>query len=474
MTAFREQRAAGLRGTLSDARPTLRLAIGRADASEADAVDAVRAWIEAQRAAARGSTPAAPAARPRCAAVRTRADYEAWYPVFAGSGLVVPTWPVAYGGLDLSPARRAPGRAGAARRSTSAGSTRSASTSRRPRCSRTAPRSSGCASCRRSCATRRCGASSSASRRAGSDLASLATRADARRRPLDRDRPEGVDHVGAPRRLRRAARAHRPRRAEARGHHVLPARPAPAGRRGPAAAPHRRRGRLQRGVPRRRGRARRAAGRRGRRRLEGRQRDALGRAADGVGRGLGRRRSHRRARRRSRARARAPHRAATDDPRRAAGVDARPQRGAHPRLDESAGARAGEGRPVARSGELDRQGAPGRPEPAHAAARDRAARDGRDRLDRRDAAAAKCAGCCAAAPTRSRAAPPRSTRTWSASACSACPASPTRGAARRGGRRRIDGDRDELRDARGRAPTGPVGWLEFNRPGGRQRDERAR
>jgi alkylation response protein AidB-like acyl-CoA dehydrogenase len=35
--------------------------------------------------------------------VRTRADYERWYPTFAASGLVVPTWPVAYGGLDLPP-----------------------------------------------------------------------------------------------------------------------------------------------------------------------------------------------------------------------------------------------------------------------------------------------------------------------------------------------------------------------------------
>ncbi len=35
--------------------------------------------------------------------VRTRADYEAWYPVFADSGLVVATWPVDYGGLDLTP-----------------------------------------------------------------------------------------------------------------------------------------------------------------------------------------------------------------------------------------------------------------------------------------------------------------------------------------------------------------------------------
>src|SRR5436309_605849 len=35
--------------------------------------------------------------------VRSRADYEAWYPVFADSGLVVATWPVEYGGLDLLP-----------------------------------------------------------------------------------------------------------------------------------------------------------------------------------------------------------------------------------------------------------------------------------------------------------------------------------------------------------------------------------
>jgi alkylation response protein AidB-like acyl-CoA dehydrogenase len=36
--------------------------------------------------------------------VRTRADYEAWYPVFAASGLVVPTWPPEYGGLAVTPA----------------------------------------------------------------------------------------------------------------------------------------------------------------------------------------------------------------------------------------------------------------------------------------------------------------------------------------------------------------------------------
>ena len=36
--------------------------------------------------------------------VRTRRDYEEWYPAFGSSGLVVPTWPVEYGGLDVSPA----------------------------------------------------------------------------------------------------------------------------------------------------------------------------------------------------------------------------------------------------------------------------------------------------------------------------------------------------------------------------------
>ena len=35
--------------------------------------------------------------------VRTRADYEAWYHIFGESGLVVPTWPREYGGLDLTP-----------------------------------------------------------------------------------------------------------------------------------------------------------------------------------------------------------------------------------------------------------------------------------------------------------------------------------------------------------------------------------
>jgi alkylation response protein AidB-like acyl-CoA dehydrogenase len=35
--------------------------------------------------------------------VRTRADYERWYPQFAASGLVAPTWPVEYAGAGLTP-----------------------------------------------------------------------------------------------------------------------------------------------------------------------------------------------------------------------------------------------------------------------------------------------------------------------------------------------------------------------------------
>jgi alkylation response protein AidB-like acyl-CoA dehydrogenase len=65
-----------------------------------DAVSLVREWVQQhvpeswREAAQRGG-----AAEIR--KVRSRADYEKWYPVFGASGLVVPTWPVEYGGLDL-------------------------------------------------------------------------------------------------------------------------------------------------------------------------------------------------------------------------------------------------------------------------------------------------------------------------------------------------------------------------------------
>ncbi|MHB8465479.1 MAG: acyl-CoA dehydrogenase family protein [Acidimicrobiales bacterium] len=66
-----------------------------------EAIAAVRAWVDAnvpapwREAASRGGPTA-------IRAVRTRAEYEAWYPAFGRSGLVAPTWPVAYGGLDLA------------------------------------------------------------------------------------------------------------------------------------------------------------------------------------------------------------------------------------------------------------------------------------------------------------------------------------------------------------------------------------
>ncbi|MFP3899995.1 MAG: acyl-CoA dehydrogenase family protein [Acidimicrobiia bacterium] len=75
-----------------------RLAVGPETPAEAVVV-AVRAWIgEHVPAAWREAAAGGPNAIRR---VRTRTEYEEWYPVFGASGLVVPTWPVAYGGLGL-------------------------------------------------------------------------------------------------------------------------------------------------------------------------------------------------------------------------------------------------------------------------------------------------------------------------------------------------------------------------------------
>jgi alkylation response protein AidB-like acyl-CoA dehydrogenase len=62
----------------------------------------VRAWLEASvpRAWLEAGRRGGPA---EIRTVRSRTQYEEWYRVFGVSGLVVPTWPVAYGGLDLSP-----------------------------------------------------------------------------------------------------------------------------------------------------------------------------------------------------------------------------------------------------------------------------------------------------------------------------------------------------------------------------------
>src|SRR4029450_7872308 len=72
------------------------LAVTRATATT-DVAAAVRAWIAdnvppAWRDAARRGGAAA------IREVRSRADYEEWYPVFARSGLVVATWPAEDGG----------------------------------------------------------------------------------------------------------------------------------------------------------------------------------------------------------------------------------------------------------------------------------------------------------------------------------------------------------------------------------------
>jgi alkylation response protein AidB-like acyl-CoA dehydrogenase len=70
-------------------------------ATEDDVAEAVRDWIAAEvpaawRAAAERGGPSV------VRTVRTRAEYEQWYPAFARSGLVVPQWPVEYGGLGWS------------------------------------------------------------------------------------------------------------------------------------------------------------------------------------------------------------------------------------------------------------------------------------------------------------------------------------------------------------------------------------
>ncbi len=83
-----------------DRRPGDRLALPAAP-GEADVAAAVTAWIEDHVPAAWRA--AAPGGRAAIRAVRPRREYEEWYPVFADSGLAVATWPVPYLGLDLSP-----------------------------------------------------------------------------------------------------------------------------------------------------------------------------------------------------------------------------------------------------------------------------------------------------------------------------------------------------------------------------------
>jgi alkylation response protein AidB-like acyl-CoA dehydrogenase len=78
---------------------------GRLPLDPTSSLDAVReqvgAWVEAI--VPEAWRVAASDGRAAIRAVRPRAEYEEWYPTFADSGLAVATWPVEYGGLDLSP-----------------------------------------------------------------------------------------------------------------------------------------------------------------------------------------------------------------------------------------------------------------------------------------------------------------------------------------------------------------------------------
>ncbi|MEZ5166691.1 MAG: acyl-CoA dehydrogenase family protein [Acidimicrobiales bacterium] len=75
------------------------LAIDRSSSLD-EVRDTVQAW--ADEAIPDPWKQAAPRGRAALREVRSRAAYEAWYPTFADSGLAVATWPVAYGGLDLT------------------------------------------------------------------------------------------------------------------------------------------------------------------------------------------------------------------------------------------------------------------------------------------------------------------------------------------------------------------------------------
>ena len=77
----------------------MRLGVSRTD--DHDTIRAAtHAWVTAN--VPEGWRAASAGGRAAIRAVRPRSDYEAWYPTFADSGMAVATWPVAYGGLDLT------------------------------------------------------------------------------------------------------------------------------------------------------------------------------------------------------------------------------------------------------------------------------------------------------------------------------------------------------------------------------------
>jgi alkylation response protein AidB-like acyl-CoA dehydrogenase len=74
------------------------------ESTDAEIRAAVGEWVE-QEVPESWRTAAAAGGRAAIREVRSRTAYEAWYPTFAASGLAVATWPVAYGGLDLTVAQ---------------------------------------------------------------------------------------------------------------------------------------------------------------------------------------------------------------------------------------------------------------------------------------------------------------------------------------------------------------------------------
>ena len=314
--------------------------------------------------------------------VRSRAEYEAWYPQFAASGLAVATWPVAYGGLDLAPAQaqivgvgaravqpraaqpaRAQQRGARVVRVRHRGATTAVPPAARAQRGEVVPAAR--ASPARAPTSRRSRPAPSATATSG---CSPGRRSGRRGRTCPTSRS--------------ASRAAIPSVAETARAHVLPRRPARARRRRAPAAPHRRRGRFQRGVPRRRAgsrlparRARSAkAGASRASTLAGERQMVSGSGSGGVDRigGSGIERVIARARELGR----------TTDPIARDRLAALVRRGAHPRLDEPAGARGSARGRHARPRRVDRQGAPGRVEPTHPDARDRPARRARDGVGR--------------------------------------------------------------------------------------------
>ena len=138
----------------------------------------------------------------------------------------------------------------------------------------------------------------------------------ARRRRVGHQRPEGVDHRRAPRRLLLPAHPHRPRRAEAQGHQLPVGAHAPRGRGGARHHPTRRHRRVLRGVLHRGPLPEGQRGRRRQQRVEGGQQHARVRARHERHHRLpalrGRVQADARRRHRQRRRARAAHPPATD------------------------------------------------------------------------------------------------------------------------------------------------------------------